>query len=180
MKKKNIILLIILVFIGLFLICYPFIEIDTGKKIYKFNYDGDVSKYENVSCYNESYFYYDEKDISIYDFKFSNFLFFHLTVMEYEKGNRCENEFLLEEEYINNFLNNAVIDYNENNIDVGKLIKGKTAVVSNTRYSGDDVVGSIDYTLDGVYETMYIFYAEELLIIRVGSVDEAPKYIAYK
>ena len=100
--------------------------------------------------------------------------------MEYEKGNRCENEFLLEEEYINNFLNNAVIDYNENNIDVGKLIKGKTAVVSNTRYSGDDVVGSIDYTLDGVYETMYIFYEEELLIIRVGSVDEAPKYIAYK
>jgi hypothetical protein len=65
-KKRFIITLsIFLAIICLLLIAYPFIEIDTGKKIIVFGYNDDVSKYEDVSCYDESYFYVEDKDIDL-------------------------------------------------------------------------------------------------------------------
>ena len=164
----------------LFLLIYPFIEIDTGKKIIVFGYNEDVSKYEDVSCYDESYFYVEDKDISINNFTFSKFLFFHWIILDYEKGNVCETEYLLEEEYINNFLENAVILENENNIDLGKLIEGKKAIVSNKKYFGNDYKKSIYYKLDGKEEVMYIFYVDDLLVIQVGNTDEGCKFIAYR
>ena len=39
---------------------------------------------------------------------------------------------------------------------------------------------SIDYVLDGKYETLYVFYVDDLLVIQVGFSDEGPKFIAYK
>ena len=80
MKK---IFIFIILFIILFFLIYPFIEIDTGKKIIVFGYNDDVSKYEDVSCYDESYFYVEDKDISINNFTFSKFLFFHWVILDY-------------------------------------------------------------------------------------------------
>ena len=159
MKK---IFIFIILFFMLFFLVYPFIEIDTGKKIIIFNYNGDVSKYEDVSCYDESYFYVEDKDISINNFTFSKFLFFHWIILDYEEGNICETEYLLEEEYINNFLENAVILENENNIDLSKLIEGKKAIVSNRKYFDNDYKNSIYYILDGKEQLMYIFYVDDL------------------
>ena len=164
----------------LFLLIYPFIEIDTGKKIIVFGYNDDVSKYEDVSCYDESYFYVEDKDISINNFTFSKFLFFHIITLDYEYGNVCETEYLLKEEYINNFLENAVILENENNIDLSKLIEGKKAIVSNKKYFGNDYKNSIYYKLNGEEQVMYIFYVDDLLVIQVGNTDEGCKFIAYR
>ena len=57
---------------------------------------------------------------------------------------------------------------------------GKTAIISNKRYTGNDYNNAIYYTLGGKDGEMYIFEKDELLIIQVGSPDELPKFIAYK
>ena len=145
--KKRYFLFIILFVLVVFLVIYPFILIDTGDRLIKFSYDGDVSEFEDVSCYDESYFYDEKRDISIYDFDFNKFMFFHVDVMKYEIGNVCDTEYLLEESYIDNFLNNAVIMSNEKNISLDELISGKNAIVSNTRYFGNDYENMIEYTL---------------------------------
>ena len=68
----------------------------------------------------------------------------------------------------------------EKNVNISKLIEGKHAIVGNKRYSGNDYETFIEYKLDGKYQTMYIFYIEDLLVIQVGLSDEGPKFIAYK
>jgi len=181
MKKMVLkISIFLLTILFLCLIIFPFVEIDTGSKIIKFSYSSDISEYENNPCYDESYFYNEEKDISVHEFDFYDFLFFHVFVLEYENGNVCDKEFLLEEEYITNFLSNAIIEYNDNNIDLDKLIEGKTAIVGNKKYFTDEEKYSIDYVLDGESQTMFIFYDNDLLVIQVGLSDEGPKFIAYK
>lgn len=86
----------------------------------------------------------------------------------------------MEEKFIEYWLENAEIKENESNIDIAKIIKGKTAIVSNKRYSGNEYDKSITYVLDGKWETLYLFESEGLTVIQVGSPDELPKYIAYK
>lgn len=175
--KIGIILLTIMIIL---LIIYPLIEFDIGGKIIKFSYSDDISTLETYTCYTESYVYNEDRNISIYNFDFHKVLFFYIITFEYKKGNVCDREYLLEEQYINNFLKNADIKYNQNNIDLSKLIKGKTAIVSNKRYFGNNYENSIDYILDGKYETLYVFYENDLLVIQVGLSDEGPKFIAYK
>lgn len=179
MNKVKYLISVILVLI-LILIIYPFIEININNKIIAFSYSDDISKFEDYGCYSESYFYNEKRDISIYNYDFKKFLFFHTIIIEYKDGNVCEKEYVLEEEYINNFIDRAEIEYNEKNIDLSKLIDGKTAIVSNKKYFGNDYDTSISYILDGKHEILYIFYVEDLLVIQVGLSDEGPKFIAYK
>lgn len=181
MKKKLICIMgIILILIAVFLIAYPHIEIKTEEKLIVCNYSGDFSEYEDNASYNELYFYNEKYDISIKTFDVKKFLFFYTVHMEYIDGDFRETQFTLTEDYIENFLKNAKIEENENNIDLAELIKGKTAVMGNTRYLGNEYDMGIFYELDGRYEEMWVFYDEELLIIQVGSPDELPRFIAYK
>ena len=175
-----IILSIILAIVALGLIAYPFIEIDTGEKLIVCSYSDDISEFEENASYNELYFYNEERDISIKDFDFKKFLFFHVIELGYIKGDARETQFILDEAYINDWLENAVITDNSNNIDLKKLIEGKTAIVGNKRYLGNDYENAIFFKLNGKEEEMYIFYVDDLLVIQVGSPDESPKYIAYK
>ena len=87
---------------------------------------------------------------------------------------------MLEEDYIQHWLKNAEIEENESNLDLTQILAGKTAVVSNTRYPGNEYDKSITYILDGKWETLYVFESEGLTVIQVGSPDECPKYIAYR
>jgi len=181
MKNKNRkVLLILSMFIILFLIIYPLIEIDLNGKIIKFSYSGDISEFEENPCYDENYFYNEKRNISVHNFGFNKILFFHIITLEYEQGNVCDTEYLLKEDYIQNIIDNAVITYNDNNIDLAKLIDGKTAIVSNTRYHGEHHNNVIEYILDGKEEILFIFYVDDLLVIQVGLSDEGPKFIAYK
>lgn len=177
MKKK---IIIIVLSVIIFLAIYPLVQINTNGKIIKFGYSMDVSKYEEHPCYGENYYYVKDKDISIYDFDFKQFLFFHMITMKYNKGNKCDSEFLLKSEYIEDVINNAEIIYNEKNIDLKKLIEGKTPIEDNKKYFGNEFNISIEYKLNGKEEILYIFYVNDLLVIQVGLSDEGPKYIAYK
>jgi len=178
--KKKIWIVVVAVVIASFLLIYPTIEIQTADKLIAFRYSDDISEFEDDMTDNENYAYYAKKDISIHGYDFKKFLMFHVLIMEYVKGNMCEEEYVLEEEYIQNFIENAIIDYNDDNLDIAKLIEGKEAIVGNTRYSTEDLKKEIGYTLDGEYETMFVFYEDDLLVIQVGLSDEGPKFIAYK
>lgn len=177
MKTKYIIFLILIIFI-LFLI--PLIKIDKNNKLIFISYKDDISKYEDQCCYHESITYYKKRDISIKKFNIKKYFIFYLYTLEYEKGNLCEIEWQLEEEYINDFIENAKITYNPKNINIKDLIKDKTPIVSNTRYLGNDYETYINYKLNNKEEEMYIFYKDDLLIIQVGNPDETTKFIAYK
>lgn len=181
MKKNFIIyIFIIALVLLLFLIVYPFIEIDTGSKIIQFRYSDSIDEFDENTCYDESYSYNEERNITILNFDFKKFLFFHVISVTYEEGNRCATEYYLEKSYIDNFLENAEIKYNNNNIDIAKLIEGRVAVTGNIRYTGNDYLNQIDYILEGKHQTLFVFYSEDLLIIQVGLSDEGPKFIAYK
>ena len=181
MKKKIWIpIVIILVIIGLFLIIYPTAEIQTDNKLIAFRYTDDTAEFETEFSFNETYVYYEDRDITITDFDFKKFLFFHVISMEYEEGNYCDTQFVLEEDYIKDFLERAEIEENVNNLDIAKLIEGKEAIVGNTRYLGNDYEDAIFYVLDGKHEEMYVFNVDDLLEIQIVSPDESPKYIAYR
>ena len=180
MKKKILIsIIIVTVIVGLFLLIFPTVEIQKEDKLIAFRYTDDITEFESEISYNESYVYYADRDITITDFNFKKFLFFHVISMEYKEGNYCDTQFVLEEEYIKDFLERAEIEENVNDLDIATLIEGKEAIVGNTRYLGNDYENAIFYVLDGKYEEMYVFYVDDLLVIQVGSPDESPKYIAY-
>lgn len=181
MKKKILIIFVIiftLIITGL--IIYPHIEFYKNGNLYKFTYSSDFSEWEQNMCYSESYSYNEKRDISIYNWDFKEFLFFKMFILEYKNGNVCETEYLLEEEYIQRIINEAEIVYNDNNIDLSKLIAGKKAIVGNTRYLGNDYETQMTYILDNRYEDLFVFYKDNLLIIQVGLSDEGPKFIAYE
>ena len=181
MKKKILIsIIIVTVIVGLFLLIFPTVEIQKEDKLIAFRYTDDITEFESEISYNESYVYYADRDITITDFNFKKFLFFHVISMEYEEGNYCDTQFVLEEDYIRDFLERAEIEENVNNMDIATLIEGKEAIVGNTRYLGNDYENAIFYVLDGKHEELYVFYVDDLLVIQVGSPDEDPKYFAYK
>lgn len=184
MKKKIIIpIAIVTVFlavIGVALAVYPTIEFQKDGKLIRFSYSDDITQYEENPSYDETFFYYEERDISIRTFDCKKFLFFYVITMEYEEGNLGDTQFILGEEYIENFLKNAEITDNPDNIDLAKLIEGKTCIPDNHRYLGNDYKTAIYYILDGKHEVMYIFYVDDLLVLQVGLSDEGPKFIAYK
>lgn len=182
MKNKKFIITacVILALVLSFLIVFPNIEFRKGNTLYICTYSDDFSEFEENASYNEVYFYNEKRNISLNNFECKSFLFFHLLKFNFIEGDFRETQFVLEEEYITYWLENAEITENPNNIDLSELIDGKTAVVGNTRYLGNDYKNMICYKLDGRYEELYVFYYEDLVVIQVGSPDELPKYIAYK
>ena len=181
MKKKGILIIIIsLIILGLFLIIYPHIEIQTKNKLIAFRYNDYIDEFEDELSYGEIYAYYSKRDISVRNYEFKKFWFFHVITMDYIEGNFCDTQFMLEESYIQDFIERAEIEDNPSNINIAELIKGKTAIVGNKKYKGNDYETAIFYQLDGKYEEMYVFYKDNLLVIQVGSPDELPKFIAYK
>lgn len=184
-KKKNdklyIILGSIVGFIILFFIIIPFIKFRDSDTIKYIAYKDHSFKYEeDIMCYNESYFYNKNMNISISYVEVKKYLFFYFTTIHYKEGNVCDYEYYLEEEYINNFINNAEIIDNSNNIDISKLIEGRRAIISNKLYLGNNYDNGVWYKLDGKYEELYVFYIDDLLVIQVGSRDDGAKFIAYE
>lgn len=180
-NKKLIVFLISIIVLSLYLII-PLLEFNYGNKIYILSYNDDVSKYDDYYCYDESVAYNKQKDISItgWDSKKVPFGFYMIT-LEYEEGNKCDTEYVLEEAYIDHFLKDAKISEDSDDVDLEELIKGKEAIVENKRYPWNDEYEWIGYELDGKHQDMFISTNEDgLIIIQVGLSDEGPKYIAYK
>ncbi|MBR6690671.1 MAG: hypothetical protein IKL65_05010 [Bacilli bacterium] len=180
MKKKIIIPIIVLVILCAGLITLPHIKIYKNNTIKYISYSDDISEYDEITCYDDGISYYKEKDISIIDIDIEKKFMFYFFDIEYVEGNLCDVEFILEESYVKKFIDSAEIIDNEKNIDIASLIKGKTAIIKNKRYFGNDYETYIEYKLEDKYETMYIFYVDDLLVLQVGLSDEGPKFIAYK
>lgn len=186
MKKK--LLLISIIILTIILICiYPNIEFYNNKYLYMMSYSKDweysedLKELENETCYDESYSYNKKRNISITAWEYKKFLFFKWFKVSYKKGNICATEYLLEESYIEHFLEKAEIKENKDKIDLAKLIEGKEAIVANKRYPWNDNNSYIGYILDGEYKDMFIFKTEDgLIVIQIGLSDEGAKYIAYK
>lgn len=180
--KKNVITIttIIILFIALFLLIIPHIKIRKNNKIKYISWHDDTSRFDENSCYDESMSYYEDWGVTVKRIEAEKKFLFYVMTIGYEEGNLCDYEFYLEEEYINNFIENAKIEVNEKNIDLKKLIENKKAIVGNKRYSTDNEKDAIEYTLDGEYNVMFVFYVDDLLVIQVGFSDEGPKFIAYK
>lgn len=181
MNKKiiSIIYIIFLLFI-LILVVYPFIEIDTGSKIIQFRYSDSIDEFDKFTCYDDSYSYSEKRNITVTNIDFKKFMFFHVITVSYENGNKCATEYYLDESYIEDYINNAEIKYNDNNIDVAKLIENRKVITGNIRYSGNDYLNEVGYILNGKHQILYVFYIDDLLVIQVGLSDEGPKFIAYK
>lgn len=184
---KKYILLILGLIIIVFIFIYPSIEFYKDNYLYMMSYGNTFDKSEDLKqleeefCYDESYSYNKKRNISIKSWDYNGFLFFKWFKIKYEKGNVCETEYLLEESYVKHFIENAEIISNKDDVDLAKLIEGKTAIVGNKKYSFDDNYKYIEFRLDDKYMDMYIFVKEDgLIIIQVGLSDEGPKFIAYK
>ena len=187
MKKViGIVCIIMLIVIGLCI--YPFVEFERDGYLYMMSYARDEFESEDykeietdLSCYDESYFYNKDKDITVSTYEYKRFMFFKYFKVKIQKGNICDSEFILEESYIERFLNEATIEEGSDDVDLAKLIKGKKAIIENKRYPWNDNAYYIGYRLDNKYEEMYIYTNDEwLVVIQVGASDEGPKYIAYK
>ena len=189
MKKNKglMIVLFILLIIGGLICIYPNLEFNKDGYLYllsygkDFEFSEDFEELDQEMCYDESYSYNKKRNISISSWDYNRFLFFKWFKIKYKEGNVCETEFLLDETYIKNFLENAQITKDSDDVDLGQLIKGRESIVANKRYPWNDEYKYIGYTLDGEYQEMFIYTNEEgLIIIQVGSSDEGPKYIAYR
>lgn len=183
MKRKLFIVLItIVVVLVVGYLCLPFIEYKSDDNLYAFAREESFGEFEENLCYSENVSYNEKRNISIISWDMKKLpLGNYMLVLGYEEGNLCANEYVLEEDYIDNFLKNAKIAEESDDVDLASLIKDKKAIVSNTRYPWNDDYKWIGYELDGKYEEMYISTNEEgLLIIQVGNSDEGPRFIAYK
>lgn len=179
-RKLKIIIPIIVVILIIIFGTIPMFEMKTEKKFYAIRYTDSYDEFEKNGCYDESYYYNHKHDISLKNFNHKQFLFFNFFSFDYIEGNVCETEYQLEESYIKEFIEKAVITENNKRINVKRLIEGRTAIVGNTKYKGNNYETAIYYKLNNEEQVMYIFNQYGLTIIQVGNTDEGPKYIAYK
>ena len=131
--KKALKIIIPIIVIVIILITLPLFEFKISNKLYAIRYKDDMTEFETNSCYDESYYYNEKHNISLTTFNYKQILFLHIYYFDYIENNICENEYVLEESYIKNFIENAKIESNNLNINIEKLIDGKTAVVGNTK-----------------------------------------------
>ncbi len=182
-KKKRVIVILVAAFlliIGALLAIYPTVEFKCADKFYALRYTDDFSEFDENASYNELYFYNEENDVSVRNVEVKNFLFFYVFSFDYVEGDYREKEFKLEDDFMQYWLKNAEIQENPANIDVAKLIKGKTPLEGNKKYPGNEFDKMIVYKLDGNEDIMYYYQSDDLTVFQFGSTDESPKYIAYK
>lgn len=162
------------------LIAYPHVSFYRGGKFYALRYTDSIDEFETELSADECYAYYEKEDISIHNYDIKKFLFFYVIKMDYIKGNYCDRQYHIAASYIEDLIARGEVTDNEWNIDLPKLLQGKTAVEGNKKYPGNEYDKAIYYLLDGKEEVVYIYEFEGMTVLQVGYSDEGPKYIAYK
>lgn len=158
------------------------VKIIVGNEIRYVSLSSDVFWIEenSTTCYDDSLTYLKDKGITIKDSDLDKvgFLWYHR--LTFEEGNLCDYEFYIEEKDFLYMITKGEIVVNEDNIDLSKMIKGKEAIVGNTRYPWEDDYKYIVLNIDGEHKEIYVTEREDMLVIQIGNSDEGPKYIAYK
>ena len=180
--KVFITIFIILAILAFCLLFVDKIKITSGNEIRYISLNVDISWIEedSVTCYDDGYTYLKKKDISIknIDIKKVGFLYYH--TLKFEKGNVCDYEFYIEEKDFLYMITKGEIVENEDKLDLPKMIKGKEAIVGNTRYPWEDNHKYVGLNINGEYKEIYVTERDGLVVIQIGNSDEGPKYIAYK
>lgn len=176
----TILIVVLVVVFGLLFI--DKVKITVGNEIRYISLSDDYSWLDenSITCYDESYTYLKDRDISIngFDSKKVWFLWYHR--LTFKEGNVCDYEFYLEEKDFLYMITKGEIVENDSKLDLSKMIKGKEAIVGNTRYPWEDDYKYIGLKIDGEYKEIYVTEREDMLVIQIGNSDEGPKYIAYK
>ncbi len=162
-----------------------------------------ITKYLNKlsSCYDESYFYDKGNNVTISKYEVEDKGSINEIYLSYKKGNYCENEFVLDDNWMIEFLNNSTIteikadnnvtlkyDINLNIEDVKNAMneflssnytrannKGKITDEEN------DFLVKIYYTLNSKsYELSIFDYEEEYIAFVVVDPNDAQKNAIYK
>lgn len=148
------------------------------------------------TCYNESYYYDKNKNITITNIKTQKFIIFNKITLKYKKNNICKNEFTLEEYFIKEFIDNAKIEeitfgacskkqktlkYNITNLL--KEIEKEEYIKENKNISIPEkcsILINIYYTLNEIPYVLNIFKTEDFIIFKNVDINDHPKIIKYK
>ena len=104
MKKLIVSLVALAAVIGAVLIVFPNIEIRPTATLYVCQYSDSFGEFEENPSYNERYFYNEKRDISIDKMEVRSVLFCHVLELKFVEGDKRETQFVLEEDYIKNFI----------------------------------------------------------------------------
>ena len=186
--KKNIFfkifitIFIIVAILAFSLLFIDKIKITSGNEIRYISLNEDDSWIDDnsITCYDESYTYLKDKGVTIKDIKVKKVLFLWYHTLTFEEGNVCEYEFFIDEKDFLYMITKGEVIENEDKVDLTKMIKGKTAITGNTKYTWVDDYKYIMLKVDGKDMEIYVTERDGLLVIQIGNTDEGPKYIAYK
>lgn len=165
-----------------------------------------LNKYvENLhSCYDEGYFYDKDLDITISRYYVEDGFPFNKIYLNYEKGNRCEDEFVLDDDWMTDVIKSATVDkinidqctVDNNNVncntktikdikEVLNLVADRTLVrIDNNKNIGEDVMSdyyliSGYYTLNNHGYTLFAFNHKDNLAFKVTDADDHSKNAIY-
>ncbi len=154
---------------------------------------------KSISCYEGRYHYIKESDITIKNILINKEKNYRELFINYELGNLCESEYILDKEYFNElekatFKNiiinkytikkgeiktkNLVIHNDDLKSIIKTLLKGKIKVINeDINYNIENNYYMIEafYYLNDQYNAMYIFNNELYTIIRIIDQDSHPK-----
>lgn len=180
------------VFIAIFIIVSIFafsllfidkIKITVGNEIRFISLNRDELSWEDdnsFTCYDENITYMPDKDISITNYGYKEVGIFRYNKLTFEKGNLCDLEFYISEKDFLDMITKGEVIENEDKLDLVEMIKGKEAIVGNTRYNWEDDYKYIELKVGKDSKEIYVTERDGLLVIQIGNSDEGPKYIAYK
>ena len=181
--KVFVVIFVILLVLAFSLLFIDKIKITVGNEIRYISLSSDVLWMENeeyTTCYDDGLTYLKKRNITVknIDFKKIGFLWYHRVI--FEEGNLCDYEFYIEEKDFLYMITKGEILENKDKIDLVEMIKGKEAIVGNTRYPWVEEYKYLQIKVDKDYKDVYVSERDGLLVIQIGNGDEGPKYIAYK
>lgn len=181
--KVFVVIFVILLVLAFSLLFIDKIKITVGNEIRYISLSSDVLWMENeeyTTCYDDGLTYLKKRNITVknIDLKKIGFLWYHRVI--FEEGNLCDYEFYIEEKDFLYMITKGEILENKDKIDLVEMIKGKEAIVGNTRYPWVEEYKYLQIKVDKDYKDVYVSERDGLLVIQIGNGDEGPKYIAYK
>ena len=206
MKKSHkisllIVALLILVLVAKFQSNYGFIvKYKEGSIVtYVFSFDKTTRHLDSLpNCYDESYFYDKGKDVTITKFSNKKKFLLDKVYIDYDNGNLCDFEYVLEEDFISKFVKDADVD----TVEIEKCSKGKCKtskskrdisnllnLVNKEKFTKENkyislpenykYVINVYYNMDNSANLLNIFVIDDNVIIKNIDENDHPKNIKY-